>query len=130
MTAEFETAQPDAPPIDPGNYRATLVAIDFETVDFGEGPETKARWSWQVHDEVDHEGRPLIVKGLTGLKYGNEKANLTIWSQALGWTEARHPTPADIIGRDAMVELRLNDRGYLAIKSVTSVPKTRGSKAS
>jgi hypothetical protein len=121
----FTDAAPLTPPVEPGTYTATLIAIDFRTVDFGEGPQDRAEWSWQVHDEVDHEGNPLVVRSLSGLAYGNEKANLTLWAQALGWKESSHPSPNDLIGRDAMLNLGLNDKGYLKVASVSPVPKKK-----
>ena len=113
------------PPVDPGTYTATLIDIAIRTIDFGEGPQDRAEWTWQVHDEVDHEGRPLQVRSLSGLQYGNEKANLTIWAAALGYTEKTHPAQDDLIGKDALLNLQLNDKGYLTVKGVSPVPKSK-----
>lgn len=120
----FETQVYEAP-IDSGSYEATLVDITIKTVDFGEGPQDRAEWSWQVHDEVDHEGQPLVVTSLSGLQYGNEKANLTKWANSLGWTEATHPAQNDLVGRDAMLNLEATEKGYMKVLGVTPVPKRK-----
>ena len=114
--------------VEPGTYLATLTDLTDFTYDDAEGSKTLRRWTFAADDWVDAAGNHITLDGVSSLATGPK-------SKAYGWTAAllgRTPVTgetlrkSDLVGRDAMVTVILNDDGFSKIATVVPAPKRKG----
>ena len=113
------------PSIDAGAYPAVLVGLDTFTVESDEGQRQLLRWTFAI----DGEGEGT-VEGVSSMAMGPK-------SKAYGWLTtligpeamAKAPalTPEDLIGRECLVQVVLNDAGYPKVGALMARP--RGKRA-
>ena len=112
--------------IEPGTYLCTLIELErFTIISTGEfdtpaGEEIpKLRWVWATEDGTSIEGSTSLATG--------PRSKMRAWMAAIGIDLAK---PADIklrdlVGREAMVNVSLNENGYAGIASIVAVPAKR-----
>lgn len=111
--------------VEPGTYEATLIALEDFQYDDGEGNKTLRRWTFGLESEVDPEGKPITIDGVSSTATGPK-------SKAFGWLAAllgRPPvtgetfTPSMLVGRGCMVTVELNAEGYSKVAAVVPQPR-------
>ena len=113
-----------------GTYPATLIGLeDFEAPDFNnpEDNKTLRRWSFGLTDEVDVDGNPAEIDGVSSTALGPR-------SKAYGWIEALLGRKLEkgetinrsmLLNRECLVQVAQNDDGYSKIAAVLPVPRKR-----
>jgi hypothetical protein len=110
-----------------GTHHCVLVELErFTIVSTGEfdtpaGEEIpKLRWLWATDDGTTIEGSTSLATG--------PRSKMRAWCAAIGVDLSRPATIklADLVGREALVNVTLNDRGYSEIASVVAVPARKG----
>ncbi len=113
--------------IEPGTYLCTLIELEKFTItsngeyDTPAGEEIpKLRWLWATEDGSTIEGSTSLATG--------PRSKMRAWMSAIGIDLAK---PADIklrdlVGREALVNVALNENGYTTISSVVAPPSKRG----
>lgn len=117
--------------VEDGTYPATLIGLeDFEAPDFNnpEDNKTLRRWSFGLTDEVDVDGNPAEIDGVSSTALGPR-------SKAYGWIEAllgrklekgESVTRSQLLNQACLVQVAQNDDGYSKIAAVLPEPKKRG----
>lgn len=127
MTQELTMTIGGGAVVDPGTYEATLIALEDFEYDDGEGKKTLRRWSFGLEHEVDADGHPVTIDGVSSLATGPK-------SKAFTWLAAlleRPPvtgetfTPSMLIGRSCMITVELNAEGFSKVAAVVPQPKRR-----
>jgi hypothetical protein len=123
MTEETLTVGGD---IEPGTYPCTLIELErFEIVSTGEYDTPagevipKLRWLWSTDDGTTIEGSTSMATG--------PRSKMRAWMAAIG-VDLSKPTTVtlrDLLGSSALVSVKLNDNGYVAIDSIVALPKSK-----
>lgn len=117
--------------VEPGTYEATLIGLEDFQYDDGEGNKTLRRWTFGLENEIDPEGKPVTIDGVSSTATGPK-------SKAFGWLTAllnRAPvtgetfTPSMLVGRGCMVTIELNAEGYSKVAAVVPQPRRRPAAA-
>ena len=130
MTQEMTMTVGAIATVEDGTYPATLIGLeDFEAPDFNnpEDNKTLRRWSFGLNDEVDSEGNPAEIDGVSSIALGPR-------SKAYGWIEAllgrklekgESITRSQLLNKECLVKVEQNDMGYSKITGVIPTPKKR-----
>lgn len=131
MNQEMTMTVGAVPIVPDGTYPATLIGLeDFEAPDFNnpEDNKTLRRWTFGLDGEVDADGNPAEIDGVSSTALGPR-------SKAYGWIEAllgRKLEKGETIGRGmllnqhCLVTVAQNEDGYSKIAAVVPAPKARG----
>jgi len=118
--------------VTPGTYPCTLIELErFEIISTGEFDTPageaipKLRWLWATEDGTTIEGSTSLATG--------PRSKMRAWMAALDVDLAKPATIklSSLIGREALVNVALNESGYAAIASIVAVPakpKTRAQR--
>lgn len=114
-----------------GTYPATLIGLeDFEAPDFNNPEDTKTlrRWTFGLDGEVDVDGNPAEIDGVSSTALGPR-------SKAYGWIEAllgrklekgETVTRSQLLNQNCLVKVEQNADGYSKIVAVLPPLKARG----
>jgi hypothetical protein len=111
--------------IEPGTYLCTLIGLErIEITSDGKyQPEGEIvpllRWTWATEDGTSVEGTTSFATG--------PRSKMRAWMAGIGIDISKPmklKLPA-LIGREAMVNVALNENGFATIASVVAPPKTR-----
>jgi hypothetical protein len=113
--------------IEPGTYPCILTGLErIEiTSDGTYQPEGEIvpllRWTWTTDDN-------LVIEGTTSFATG-PRSKMRAWMAGIGIDIGKpHKLRlADLLGRDALVSVILNDSGFATIQSIVAAPKARPS---
>lgn len=115
------------PSVEPGVYPAVMVDLDTFTVEGDDGPRQLLRWTFAL----DGEGQGT-VEGVSSMALG-PKSKPYRWLTALIGPEAMASAPAlsprDLIGRECLVQVIVNDAGYPKVHELMARPKSKGRAA-
>ena len=117
--------------VDPGTYSAYLAELaDFE-YDDGEGNKTLRRWTFALEGEVDSEGKPAAIDGVSSLALGPKSKAFAWMSALLGRVPVtgEQITRSQLIGLACLVTVVLNQEGYSKISAVVPAPRKRAGVA-
>jgi len=118
--------------VEPGTYPATLTNLEDFDYDDGEGKKVLRRWTFALTDELDSDGNPAVLDGVSSLALGPK-------SKAFGWISAllgRTPdkgeqiTRSMLVGKACLVTVVEKDDGYSKIEAVVPAPKKRAAVSS
>lgn len=114
--------------VQPGTYLCLLTGLErFQIISNGEyetpagEPIDKLRWTFTTNDE---DG--LVIEGSTSMATG-PRSKMRAWMAGIG-VDISKPARLkldDLVGREAMVTVTLNENGYAGISSVVPAPKTK-----
>jgi hypothetical protein len=131
VTEEMTMTVGAIPIVPDGTYPATLIGLeDFEAPDFNNPEDTKTlrRWTFGLDGEVDVDGNPAEIDGVSSTALGPR-------SKAYGWIEAllgrklekgETVTRSSLLNKTCLVTVEQNDDGYSKIAAVVPTPKARG----
>jgi len=131
MTEEMTMTVGAVPIVPDGTYPATLIGLeDFDAPDFNNPEDTKTlrRWTFGLDGEVDPDGNPAEIDGVSSTALGPR-------SKAYGWLEAllgrklekgESVTRSSLLNKPCLVRVEANDDGYSKIAAVVPAPKARG----
>jgi len=115
--------------IQPGTYLCVLTGLErFEITSNGEFETPageiipKLRWLFATDDGLQIEGSTSMATG--------PRSKMRAWMTGIG-VDISKPAKlklGDLVGREAMVTVALNESGYAAISSVVPAPKLRTTK--
>jgi hypothetical protein len=113
--------------IDPGTYPATLTNIEDFDYDDGEGKKILRRWTFNLSDELDSEGNPANIDGVSSLALGPKSKAFAWMGALLGRTpeKGEQITRSMLVGRECLVTVVLTVDGYSKIKEVVPLPRKR-----
>jgi hypothetical protein len=109
--------------VTPGTYQCTLIELErFEIISTGEFDTPageaipKLRWLWATEDGTTIEGSTSLATG--------PRSKMRAWMAAIGVDLSKPGTVklSSLIGREALVNVSLNEQGYAAIASIVAVP--------
>lgn len=112
--------------VEVGTHHAVLTELErFDIVATGEYDTPagevipKLRWLWTTDDGTSIEGSTSLATG--------PRSKMRAWCSAIGVDLSKPATIklADLIGREALVNVALNESGYATIASVVAVPGKR-----
>jgi hypothetical protein len=111
--------------IEPGTYPCILTGLErIEIVSDGTyQPEGEIvpllRWTWTTDDN-------LVIEGTTSFATG-PRSKMRAWMSGIGVDIAKPQKLklGDLVGRDALVSVILNESGFATIQSVVAAPKAR-----
>jgi len=126
MTLDEETLRVGGD-IEPGTYLCTLIELEkFYITASGEyeapAGEQVPRLHWVFATE---DG--ATVEGTTSLATG-PRSKMRQWMSGIG-VDLSHPADIklrELVGREALVNVSINENGYAAISSVVAPPSKRG----
>jgi hypothetical protein len=119
------------PIVPDGTYPATLIGLeDFEAPDFNnpEDNKTLRRWTFGLDGEVDVDGNPAEIDGVSSTALGPR-------SKAYGWIEAllgrklekgETISRSQLLNQTCLVRVEQNDDGYSKIAAVVPAPRAKG----
>ena len=131
MTQEMTLTVGAIPIVPDGTYPATLIGLEqFEAADFNnpEDSKTLRRWTFGLDGEVDADGNPAEIDGVSSTALGPR-------SKAYGWIEAllgrklekgESVTRSSLLNKTCLVTVEQNEDGYSKITAVVPAPKARG----
>jgi hypothetical protein len=109
--------------VTPGTYQCTLIELErFEIISTGEFDTPageaipKLRWLWATEDGTTIEGSTSLATG--------PRSKMRAWMAAIGIDLSMPSTIklSELVGREALVNVSLNESGYAAIASIVAVP--------
>jgi hypothetical protein len=130
MTQDMTMTVGAVPIVPDGSYPATLIGLeDYDAPDFNNPEDTKTlrRWTFGLDGEVDSDGNPAEIDGISSTALGPR-------SKAYGWIEAllgRKLEKGETISRSQLlnltcyVKVEANDDGYSKITAVIPKPKAK-----
>lgn len=128
MTEELVLQVGGRPSVEAGVYPAVMVALDTFTVEAEDGERKLLRWTFAI----DGDGEQGTVEGVSSMALG-PKSKAYRWLTALIGPEAMAAapalTPTDLVGRECLVQVVLNDAGYPKVGDLMARPKTKGRAA-
>jgi len=131
MSEEMTMTVGAVPIVADGTYPATLIGLeDFDAPDFNNPEDTKTlrRWTFGLDGEVDADGNPAEIDGVSSTALGPR-------SKAYGWIEAllgrklekgETVTRSQLLNKSCLVQVAANEDGYSKIAAVLPALKARG----
>lgn len=131
MSEEMTMTVGAIPIVPDGTYPGTLIGLeDFEAPDFNnpEDNKTLRRWTFGLDGEVDADGNPAEIDGVSSTALGPR-------SKAYEWIEAllgrklekgEAITRSQLLNKTCLVKVAQNEDGYSKVAGLTAKPKARG----
>jgi hypothetical protein len=108
--------------VEPGTYPATLIGWEPFTAEFEGEQRELLRWTFSTDDD-------LVIEGVSSRNTG-PRSKLRQWCLGLGLdlrSGVKALTPDNLVGREGLITVVLNDDGYAKVDSIVPMPK--GKKA-
>jgi hypothetical protein len=136
LYATYQTPGKDFERADTGEYNCTIKNIEqTELPSFNDQNimEPKFRWIFETIKERTSEGEPFQFRKFTGVKYGNEKATLTllingVFERPFQPFEWPRVDLEKLIGQTVKVMVTLEMKESREFNGVTTVSRPRGKK--
>jgi hypothetical protein len=111
------------PTVDAGVYPAVMVELGTFKVEAEDGERQLLRWTFAI--DGDDQG---TVEGVSSMALG-PKSKAYRWLTALigpdAMASAPALTPRDLVGRECLVQVVLNDAGYPKVGDLMARPKAK-----
>lgn len=113
--------------IEDGVFAATLIGLEPFTYEHAEGPRQLLRWTFSL-DDYETAETTVSVEGVSSMALG-VKSKAYGWLTSLLGPERMLERPElrkhDLLGRECLVEIAHDDKGYAKVRSVLARPKRK-----
>ncbi len=135
-TEEVEFTVDSIPQVDEGTYPGKLIGMRKFSYDTPEG-ESRTLIEWKFHAKdadgnplTDNEGQPLELSGVTSMATG-PMSKWFEWTVALLGAAAvnqpgAHFKASDMVGKQALLTIGPDKKGYPKVQKLTALPRSRG----